>query len=240
MGTEVDEEIIREEIKKNGNTNLITDSGLNTGAQIFAVGDSHTIFFYNSMKIKEHWAWAGRIPATMYTLLKFDDLDQVGTLLGNGHEKYNIKSGDFVMFFYGYNDMLRIKQFAKSDILSEISDLVTHYIDKIVYFRDRFKIIPLIMSIYPNPINCATMNTCGSEEEKILYVSHANQILQKLSAINKLLYMDMYNFIADEKGLIKAEYTADKIHLDYNNKFLRKTVDQMVIDECLKWISNTS
>lgn len=98
--------IIDNEIQKNGNTNLITDSGLLSGSQIFAIGDSHTIFFYNSLKIKEHWGYGSKIPLTIYTLLR-DNLDiySVGTLLGNGHEKYNIKMGDYVIFFYGYNDM---------------------------------------------------------------------------------------------------------------------------------------
>jgi len=46
------DELIQNEIKKNGNTNFITDSGLSSGQEIFAIGDSHTIFFYNSLKIK--------------------------------------------------------------------------------------------------------------------------------------------------------------------------------------------
>ena len=37
--------IIEDEIFKNGNTNLISESNLKSGSQIFAIGDSHSIFF---------------------------------------------------------------------------------------------------------------------------------------------------------------------------------------------------
>jgi hypothetical protein len=61
----ISKELIEAEINKNGNTNLITNSGLESGSQIFAIGDSHTIFFYNSMKIKEHW-----LGCTIYNLIE--------------------------------------------------------------------------------------------------------------------------------------------------------------------------
>ena len=41
---------------------------------IFAIGDSHSIFFHNSIYIKEHWVAFGKMPVTIYRLLK-DGLD---------------------------------------------------------------------------------------------------------------------------------------------------------------------
>ena len=38
--------IINDEILKNGNTNLITNSGLASGSQIFAIGDIVTQYFF--------------------------------------------------------------------------------------------------------------------------------------------------------------------------------------------------
>ena len=33
------------------------------------------------------------------------DILNIGTIMGNGHENYNIKEGEFVLFFYGWNDI---------------------------------------------------------------------------------------------------------------------------------------
>jgi hypothetical protein len=97
-----------DEIKKNGNTNFISDSGFESNQQIFSIGDSHSIFFYNSMKIKEHWFFGCNLPLTMYSLSqKGLDIYNVGTAIGNGHELYNIKANDFVLMSFGYNDMQR-------------------------------------------------------------------------------------------------------------------------------------
>ena len=100
---------IRLEIIKNGNTNLITNSGLLSGSQIFAIGDSHTIFFYNSILIKEHWAYNTDIlPLTIYKFINTEfDLYQMGDILGGGHENYNIKS---VIMFYFITDIMIYKK----------------------------------------------------------------------------------------------------------------------------------
>ena len=87
----MDNKAIEEHYKKYGNTNIITNSGLENNRQIHAIGDSHSIFFHNSMKIYEQW---GHI-VSMYNLVKQGlDLFKLGNIIGNCHEKYNVNMND--------------------------------------------------------------------------------------------------------------------------------------------------
>ena len=232
--------IIEEEIKKNGNTNFISDSGFETGQQIFAIGDSHTIFFYNSMKIKEHWFYYNveikhNMPLTIYSLLQNGlDIYNIGNNLGNGHELYNIKSNDFVVMFFGFNDVQRnINLHAANRWKDEIEYLINMYIENVLYLKNKYNIIPIVSCIYPNPRPCAQgQNSMGSLEERKIYTIYANELLKSLCTKERISYFDIYDFITDENGFIKQEFTSDNIHLDYNNKFLREFIDGKIIELC--------
>lgn len=234
------ERIIEEEIKKNGNTNFITDSGFESGQQIFAVGDSHCIFYYNSMKIKEHWFYYNvenkhNMPLTIYSLLQNGlDIYNIGNNLGNGHQLYNIKSNDFVVMYFGFNDIQRnIKLHAANRWKEEIEYLINMYIETVLHLKTQYNIIPIISCIYPNPRPGAQgQNPMGSLEERRAYTIYANDLLKSLCMKEQISYLDIYEFITDENGLIKHTFTSDKIHLDYNNKFLRDYVDNKIIDLC--------
>jgi len=233
-----DNEHLVEEIRKNGNTNFITDSGLVSGQQFFAIGDSHTIFFYNSMKIKEHWGFGGKIPVTIYTLLQ-DDFNpyDVGTRLGNGHELYNIKSGDYVLFFYGFNDIQRnIYLHAKDRWKEEIDSLLAKYIQKLVSIRNQYHIHIIVPCIYPNPgPNASGINSTGSNEERQMYTEYANQQLRAQCAEYHIIFLDIYNMIVDEeRQYIKTSMTVDFIHLDYNNRELQEIVENNIIS-CINY-----
>jgi hypothetical protein len=227
--------IISNEIKKNGNTNLISDSGLETGQQIFAIGDSHSIFFYNSMKIKEHWFHDGELSITIYKLIKYDlDIYNIGTILKNGHELYNIKANDFVLFYYGFNDIQKnIYLHAKDSWADEITYLMNEYIKKILLLKNKFNIIPIIPMIYPNPLPDALgQDARGSYEERHQYTLYANIILKKLCVEYSILYLDLYDYISDENGFILEKFTKDKIHLDYDNVSLRDYVENKIFELC--------
>jgi hypothetical protein len=230
------EEYIEEEIKKNGNTNFITDSGFVSGQQIFAIGDSHSIFFYNSMKIKVHWLGCSHImPISIYSL-KCNGLDiyNIGNNLGDGHELYNIKSNDFVVMYFGYNDIQRnIHLHAANRWKDEIEYLINMYIETVLNLKKQYNIIPIVSCIYPNPRPDAHgQNSMGSIEERRNYAIYANENLKSLCIKKQISYLDVYDFITDEDGFIKDSFTSDKIHLDYNNKFLRDFIDSKVIDLC--------
>jgi lysophospholipase L1-like esterase len=221
------EEDINNEIKQNGNTNLITNSGLESGSQIYAIGDSHTIFFYNSMKIKEHWFFGNKLPATIYRLINEDlDIYSIGTNLGNSHEKYNIKENDYVIFFMGFNDIQKnINKYASNRWQEEIVNLFTAYVNKVIMLSNKYNIQPIISSIYPNPLVEENVNAYGSSDERRIYTIFANNLLKNICEKEKIIFLNTYNLITDEYGFIKKEFTKDNIHLDYNNIFLRNYIE---------------
>jgi hypothetical protein len=228
-------QIIIDEIKKNGNTNLITESGLSSGKQIFAIGDSHTIFFHNSMRVKEHWGFEGKIPLTIYTLLQNDlNIYEIGTMLGNNHELYNIKEGDNVIFFYGYNDIQKnIHLHAKDRWQDEINLLLYNYIQMILRLRETYKINIIIPCIYPNPRPEAVgVNCVGSNKDRQLYTITSNNLLKCYCEQYTLSFLDIYDKITDHDGFIRSDMTTDHIHLDYNNEFVRDFIESEIIKLC--------
>jgi hypothetical protein len=229
------DELIESEIKKHGNTNLITNSCLQSGSQIFAIGDSHTIFFYNSMKIFEHWFYNCSLPLTIYRLLNEDlDIYNIGNCLGNLHEKYNIKENDYVIFYFGFNDIQRnITKHAEHRWQNEITNLFTSFVDKVLLLSSKYKIKPIIPCVYPNPRPDAHgQNPCGTYEQRRMYTVFANNMLKQLCETNNLPFLDIYDLITDEHGFIKREITADNIHLDYNNKKIRHLVEDEIYKFC--------
>jgi hypothetical protein len=172
----MNENFILEHIKLYGNTNLISKSGLSSNSEIFAIGDSHTIYFYNSLKIKEHWFCKNDLPLTIYKFINTDfDIYNVGNMLQNGHEKYNVSENDYVIFFFGYNDIQRnIYLHYKDNWKHGIDILIETYIDKIINIQNKFKIIPIIPCIYPNPREGAIGMDCkGSNCERLCYTLYA-------------------------------------------------------------------
>lgn len=232
----ITEELVNEEMKKHGNTNLITDSGLKSGSQIFAIGDSHTIFFHNSLKIKEHWFYGGTLPLTIYRLLNEDlEIYNIGNILGNLHEKYNIKENDYVIFYFGFNDIQRnIHLHHENKWKEEITNLFTNYINKVMTLKNKYNIKPIIPCVYPNPLpNAQGQHPCGSYEQRTIYTKFANNVLQNLCQINNLPFLDIYNLITDDNGFIKKDITSDYIHLDYNNITIRDLVENKIFEFCI-------
>jgi hypothetical protein len=227
------EQEIIEHIKTHGNTNLITDSGLPTNQQIFAIGDSHTIFYYNSMKIKEHWFYQCELPLTIYGLLNIDlPIYNIGTILSNKHELYNIKANDYVLMYFGFNDIQKnVYVYFSNEWKHKIKGFMTAYINYVISCKTKYQFIPIIPSIYPNPHEKAIgVHSNGTNLERTVYTKYANQILKELCHINNLLFLDIYDFISDENGYIKTEYSVDFIHLDYNNKFIQNYVETKIFE----------
>lgn len=224
---------INEHIKKYGNTNLIANSGLSNDKQIFAIGDSHTIFYYNSMKVKEHWFFNCVFPLTIYKLLNIIlPVYKIGTILGNGHELYNIKTGDYVLMYFGYNDIQKnVYVYFANNWQQKIEQFMTTYINYVMNCKREYNIIPIIPSIYPNPHESAKgMNSNGTNNERCKYTQYANSVLNRLCKEHNLLYLDIYDFITDDNGYIKVEYSTDLIHLDYNNTFIREYVETKIYE----------
>jgi lysophospholipase L1-like esterase len=219
-----------------GNFNLISNSGIETGQQIFAVGDSHSTFFYKSTKIISLWGgFTSEFPLSMYKLLNSNmNILDVPKIIGRGHEKLVIRENDFVLFFYGFNDIQKnINLHAKDKWEDEINNLCVNYIYLLLVYRNICKIIPVVCFIYPNPLPEAKgQDPYGTYEERHMYTKYANQILKVLSRDNGLLFFDIYDYIADENGFIKKEFTKDYIHLDIDNHDLRTYVEDHIIELC--------
>ena len=198
---------------------------------IFAIGDSHSIFFWNSEIIKEHWVSFAGLPLTWYQLINRGlDIYNIGTKLGNGHEKYNIKSGDFVLFCYGWNDIQKnIYRYAKDNYKSEIEHLINKYGELLKNYKNKYNITPIIQNIMPNPLK-ESKSINGDADVRNMYIKYANQYLFKYCKDNNILFFNVYDLVADENGYLKNIYTKDKIHLDYDNVFLRKTIDTKLIN----------
>lgn len=192
---------------------------------IFAIGDSHSIFYHKSSIIKEHWLGFRNLPVTMYQFIHTHlNIWEIGTLLGNGHEKFNIQEGDTVLFSFGWNDVQKNIKTHATNYKEEIHNLVNGYINKL----KSLPVIPIINCIYPNP-HVVNQNTRGSDAERLTYIHEFNKILKKKSQENGILFFDIYDFIVRD-GYIKKEYTSDYIHLDYNNQFLQQTIESKLLD----------
>lgn len=231
--------IIANEIQLHGNTNFITDSGLPDNRQIHVFGDSHAIFYYNSLLILEHWSYGGKLPLTMYSLIHSDiNIYDIGAILGNGHEKYPIKPNDFVLFTFGYNDFQRrILEHSTTQLEQNLYTILDKYLDKIKYFEKTYNIIPLIYCIFPNPRAYAQgVNTVNTPEMRQYITKLGNQYLANQCHTRNIMFFDIYEFITDNEGFIKNEYTKDGIHLDYDNQTLHETIDNLLLSECTLYL----
>jgi|APGre2960657423_1045063.scaffolds.fasta_scaffold00602_11 hypothetical protein len=224
---------INDELSKNGNTNLISNSGFSE--QIFAIGDSHSIFFHKSMKIKQFWFGMSGLPVTIYTLNQSLNLYNVGNIVSTNKVKINIKPNDYVMFFYGWNDIQKnIFLYAERDWQNEINRLVTKYISLLIHFKNAYKINPIACCVYPalkvEP-NENTDNIHGSNIERINYTIEYNKLLRIACQNNNIKLYDIYHLIVDKEGHIQKGYMTenDKTHLDHTNKFLRNCIDDYIV-----------
>ena len=204
--------------------------------------DSHSIFWYNSLKIYEHWGYDNKIPITMFKFNESElNLYNIGNLLGNGHEKYPIKQNDIVLFCYGYNDFQRriIEKSESENIYKNINIILDKYIENINKLKLKYSIFPIINCIYPNHLNYATnVNSINTSEFRKNINEYGNNYLKNLCIKNEIEFFDIYEFISDKNGFIKNEYTVDGIHLDYNNEYLRDEIDSMLIEKCKTYVEN--
>lgn len=140
--------------------------------RLFAVGDSHSLFFDQAGIMKSHWT--GPIhTATIYQMLKlglnFDRLQEelaisahytnIGPPLwqcpSGKYDVPNIKKGDCVIFCFGFNDIQKnIHKYASNRSEDEIDWLLTQYILLLKEYESKYQITCIPLSIPPNPSPC--------------------------------------------------------------------------------------
>lgn len=209
-------------------------------SKILAIGDSHSIFFHNSTSIIEHWVGFRQLPITWY---RFNteglDIPNLGTIIGNGHEKNNIVSGDYVLFCYGWNDIQKNIYINHKDNYKEgIDVLIDGYFKLLKKYETDYGIHPVIYSLPPNPLTDG-VDSHGSPEERDEYIKYANSELSKKCKENSLLFFNVYDIISDERGYFKEEctygdnnYSKEGVHLDYDNLGLKDIIDNKLIKLC--------
>lgn len=217
--------------------------------KIVALGDSHTIFYSKSesnneniSKIFEMWiGYNTHLPITWYRFVNEDmDLYNIGTIIANNSNNSNIKktyidnnikNGDYVLFSYGWNDIQKnIKKYNSDNYKEELNNLIGNYIKKIEIYKNKYKIIPIIQSIYPNPLKESNSKPCGTSEERLNYILYANKFLKEICKKRFLLFFDIFDLISDDKGFIIKNYTTDGIHLNHKDKDIHDIIDNKLVD----------
>jgi hypothetical protein len=200
-----------------------------TETNIFAIGDSHSIYFYDSNFVNHHWVGWGGMPVTMYQLnLNGLPLYNIVERLQPGEICHiNIKENDIVLFSYGWNDTQKnIHKYGKDNYEAEIDSLVLNYIELIKKFSDGtfYKIKPIINCVFPIPQNInSEMN--GSKEDRINYTLYMNKKLKDLCCKNKIPFFDIYELLHENNILSSKVADIDMTHLDRKNLELREQIE---------------
>jgi len=212
-------------------------------SKIFAVGDSHSIFYFNSKLINHHWVGWGGMPVTIYKLIEEGiPLYNIVEKLPPGDIcKINIKPDDYVLFCYGWNDIQKnINKYSNGDYINLIDYLVNYYIKIIKKYSDGtlYKIKPIVNCIYPIPI--ITNNTIlGSEDERIKYTLYMNEKLKDECQKNNIPFFDIYDIISDNNKFKKNICDNDGNHIDRDNYELRIIIESKLIETIKKFYENT-
>lgn len=204
---------------------------------IFVIGDSQSIFYYNTKNplIKHHWLGWANLPVTLYELVKLSTLP-----LYNIVERYspgdvckiNIKANDVVVFSYGWNDIQKnIHKYNKNNYEEMINSLCMKYISFILQLSKEYRIYPSVSCVYPSSQNDENnINIFGSHAERIKYTLLMNRKLNELCNKHNIPYFDIYDRINDNGILNKSISTADGDHLDENNSELREYIETKLIN----------
>lgn len=201
---------------------------------IFVVGDSHSIYYFDSHIVKHHWVGWGGMPVTMYQLIS------QGLPLYNIVERFppgdicniNIKKNDIVLFSYGWNDVQKnIYKYGKDNYKAEIDNLVLKYINLIKLFSDGtlYNIKPIVYCILPIPQNINN-EINGSYEERINYTIYMNVKLKELCFNNNIPFFDIYDLLHENNIISSNVVDNDKTHLDRKNIQLRKQIETKLIE----------
>ncbi len=201
---------------------------------IFAVGDSHSIYYFDSTIVNHHWVGWGGMPVTMYQLLMkgLPLYDIVERLPPGDICNINIKENDIVLFFYGWNDVQKnIHKYGNNNYKGLIDDLTISYVKLIKDFSNGvfYKIKPIISCIYPIPQNINN-EMVGSKEDRIRYTLYMNELLKYLCFENNIPFFDIYDLLQDNNVISSQVVDDDKTHLDRKNPGLREKIETLLLD----------
>ena len=196
---------------------------------IYVIGDSHSIFYADSMNngIKHYWFGMQGLPVTTYTLLhdQHHIMDFPRRMMSpTPGDPYPVK-GDVVMFSYGWNDIQKnIHKYAQTNWKNTINNIIIPYCQYLKYAETHYGIRAIANCIYPNP-HSVNSEINGSIEERRLYALYANNLLRDECEKIGIAFFDILDIIVDVNGFIVYELTDDGTHLDRKNKELRCIIE---------------
>jgi lysophospholipase L1-like esterase len=215
---------------------------------IFILGDSNSIFFHCCYELDKNkkanpkalikiawYASNSNWPVTMYRFnnTKLNLYDIATPYYDKEYAiKKNIKKNDYVVFTYGWNDILKnIYKYNKNNYNEFIPTMVKKYIQQCIMYKKKFTIIPIIQCVYPNP-RIIKSNMNGSHEERHKYIICMNNSLKKECIKFDIPFFDIYDILIEEGNtLIKKEYIAkDNVHLNHENPELKKEIYNRLIN----------
>ncbi len=228
---------------------------------IIAVGDSHVTFLERAGFMRSHWMGPLYV-VTIYKLLESGlNLYSLKESLADSPHYINVgvypwqcpsgrydvpsvKSGDIVVFSYGFNDVQKnINKYASADPKKEIERLISGYVSLLKEYENKYNITCIPLSIPPNPapaINNGThlygiggeFEAHGTSEERNMYTHHANETLKEACDKNGLNFLYIYDEISCDEGFLKKEYTEDFVHLRHDNQQLLEKIKDKINESC--------
>ena len=182
-------------------------------SKIHILGDSHSREFTNIANTVIHHVG----PATMYKAgrdqLSFVDIRQFGVV-----------DGDVIIFSLGEIDArchIEKQSILQNRSLDDIiHSLAAQYIDFILNNITPYdSITPIIYSITP-PTDIITnpdLPIYGSLVNRVLITKRLNQILKLLADENDILFLDVYQYYADDRGALIDELGDGNVHINQDS-----------------------
>lgn len=206
-------------------------------SNIFSIGDSHSIYFFDSKYVKHHWVGWGGMPVTIYQLLLHGlPLYNIVERLPPGDICHiNPKDNDIVIFSYGSNDVQKnIHKYGNNSYKDLINYLTENYIKLIQNYQNGtyFKIKPIISCVFPIPQNTNDQMN-GSKEERITYTLYMNEKLKELCIQYNIPFFDIYDLLHENNVLSTSVADSDMTHLDRKNVELRIIIENK-LNELIK------
>ena len=220
---------------------------------VHVYGDSHTITTYIVPICRENWlGFNTNYPLTLYRFSREGlNLHECIKVLGNGHEKYPIREGDYAMYSYGEIDLryLILKHLKKSEactfsgnttfednsLENMTKNLINGYITQIKLNEKIYKCKSIIFFPMP-PIETpsgANLYT-GSLEERIQVYDYFTTLLYQKCKENDIKIVNFYDDIIDKTtGVTKQKFLKGEgdVHLDHKYYYLIRDALMNIIQE---------
>ncbi len=103
------------------------------------------------------------------------------------------------------------------DVDEVISKLVNDYVEVIGKQKDH-NIIPVIMSITPPNRTEPNPMAVGDNKDRSIYCAKMNKLLKEACDLNKIEFLDVYDYYKDQDGLLKLELSDGNYHIGNNER----------------------